>query len=115
MIWGGTAPPAALADKRTYLSSVATFSARMRRAGVDVELSNHPFADYGLPRMEELRADAGHKNPFVIGAPRTQRYMKVIDAMLRGRMAEQEAAEGTGTGTGAGTAEASTDMADGCC
>lgn len=96
MVWGGTNPPAATASKQTYLSSALTFAARMRRAGVDVELSNHGFCDYGLERMELLRgAPAGRANPFVVGTAGAQRFMKVIETMLRGRIAaDQEAVPG---------------------
>ncbi|MEV0306269.1 MBL fold metallo-hydrolase [Nonomuraea fuscirosea] len=86
MLWGGTNPPAAVADKRIYLDSVLAFAATMRKAGVDVELNNHGAADYGLARMEELRAGAA-ANPFVLGRARTQRFMKVMEAMMRGRIA----------------------------
>ncbi|MFC9969303.1 MBL fold metallo-hydrolase [Spirillospora sp. NPDC127200] len=89
MLWGGTNPPAATADKRTQLSSVLSFASRMRRAGVDVELNNHGLSDHGIARMEELRAGAA-ENPFVIGQARAQRFMKVMEAMLRGRIATDQ-------------------------
>lgn len=91
MLWGGTNPPAATADKRVYLSAVLAFAARMRRAGVDVELNNHGLCDHGLERMEELRSrSAGPRNPFVVGRSRAQRFMKVIETMLRGRIASDQ-------------------------
>ena len=85
MLWGGTNPPATVAAKRAYLSSVRTAAAAMRKAGVDVELNGHGGADYGLTRIEQLRAGAT-KNPFIIGPARTQRFMKVMETMLRGRI-----------------------------
>ncbi|MFG2463004.1 MBL fold metallo-hydrolase [Streptomyces sp. NPDC048523] len=109
MTWGGTNPPTATASKETYLSSTLTFASRMRRAGVDVELSNHAFADYGLERLEELRAAPdGRDNPFVIGTSGAQRFMKVMENMLRGRIAlDREAASGTSAASAA-TTEAGT-------
>ena len=100
MLWGGTSLPAAAADKWTYLASVLTFSSRMRRAGVDVELNNHGACDNGLARMEELRSGStGSTNPFVIGEARTQRFMKVMETMVRGRIAsDQEAATASASG-----------------
>jgi metallo-beta-lactamase class B len=93
MLWGGTNPPAATASKETYLSSALTFASRMRRAGVDVELSDHGFCDYGLERMEELRTTPAGSNPFVVGTVGTQRFMKVMKTMVRGRIvADQETA-----------------------
>ena len=92
MLWGGTNPPTATADKRTYVSSVLSFAARMRKAGVDVELNNHGACDQGLARMEELRGGStGSANPFVIGSTRAQRFMKVMETMLRGRIATDQA------------------------
>ncbi|MEV0143716.1 MULTISPECIES: MBL fold metallo-hydrolase [unclassified Nonomuraea] len=114
MLWGGTAPPAATADKRTNLSSVLAFASRMRQAGVDVELNNHGGADNGLARIEELRAGStGAGNPFVIGRARTQRFMKVMETMLRGRIAQDQEAN---TGTPSGAAAASPGQSThGCC
>ncbi|NJP98837.1 MBL fold metallo-hydrolase [Nonomuraea sp. FMUSA5-5] len=91
MLWGGTNPPAATAAKRTNLASVLSFAATMRRAGVDVELNNHGGADYGLTRIEQLRAGTtGGENPFVIGRARTRRFMEVMETMLRGRIAQDQ-------------------------
>ncbi|WP_060886880.1 MBL fold metallo-hydrolase, partial [Streptomyces caniscabiei] len=112
MLWGGTNPPAATTNKETYLSSALTFASRMKRAGVDIELSNHGFADYGLERMEQLRsAPNGRENPFVVGASAAQRFMKIVETMLRGRIAQdQEAA------TPAATTMAATSVhTAGCC
>lgn len=104
MLWGGTNPPAATADKRAYLSSVLAFASAMRRAGVEVELNNHGGADHGLARIEELRAGtAGAGNPFVIGRSRAQRFMKVMEVMVRGRIV-QDQERGTSAGGAAGPA-----------
>ncbi|WP_017595743.1 MBL fold metallo-hydrolase [Nocardiopsis potens] len=90
MLWGGTNPPAAPAELRTYRDSIAAFRRRMHRAGADVELSNHPN-DHGLQRIDELRADPQGPNPFVIGPHRTDRFMRVMDLMIRGRLADARA------------------------
>ncbi|MFI6739289.1 MBL fold metallo-hydrolase [Nonomuraea sp. NPDC050451] len=104
MLWGGTNPPTATKDKRTLLTSVLAFTARMRQTGVDVELNNHGLCDNGLARMEELRSgSSGAANPFVIGAPRAQRFMKVMETMLRGRIAADREAS-TGARSAAGSA-----------
>ncbi|MET7695012.1 MBL fold metallo-hydrolase [Streptomyces sp. NPDC005483] len=93
MLWGGTNPPAATASKETYLSSALAFASRTRRAGVDIELSNHGFADYGLERMERLRsAPDGRENPFIVGTSAAQRFMKIVEIMLRGRIAQDREA-----------------------
>ncbi|MEV8322226.1 MBL fold metallo-hydrolase [Kitasatospora sp. NPDC056731] len=91
MLWGGLNPPSTVEELRTFLASVQAFRGVMRRANVEVELSNHPN-DHGLERAEQLRHQPpGAANPFLLGGPRTQRYMAVIDAMLRGRIADAEA------------------------
>jgi metallo-beta-lactamase class B len=106
MLWGGTNPPTATASKETYLSSILSFASRMKRAGVDVELSDHGFADYGLERMEELRsAPEGSENPFIVGTDGAQRFMKVMENMLRGRIAlDRETATATSVAMAATTA-----------
>ncbi|MEE1801900.1 hypothetical protein PUR57_24955 [Streptomyces sp. JV176] len=58
---------------------------------MDVELPNHPN-DYGLQRAEQLRNRPGGANPFVLGRPRTQRFMAVMDLLVRARIADAEAA-----------------------
>ncbi|MGW7447508.1 hypothetical protein [Kitasatospora sp. NPDC054795] len=95
MLWGGMLPPTGLPELRTHLSSIRSFRARAVRAGVDVELSNHPN-DYGLQRAEELRDHPDGPNPFVLGRPRTERFLAVMDAMARGRIADAEATVGRG-------------------
>ncbi|WP_409474419.1 MBL fold metallo-hydrolase [Streptomyces sp. HC307] len=101
MLWGGTAPPTATASKETYLNSILTFASKMSQAGVDVELSNHAFCDYGLERMTELRADPGiSDNPFVLGTAKTKVFMQVMENMLRGRIALDQ--ESTATTQAAG-------------
>ncbi|WP_030608328.1 MBL fold metallo-hydrolase [Streptomyces sclerotialus] len=87
MMWGGTNPPTTLTELRTYLASLRSFRQHTRRAGADVELSNHPN-DHGLQRAEQLRADPGGPNPFVLGRRRTDRYLAVMESMLRGWVAD---------------------------
>jgi metallo-beta-lactamase class B len=100
MLWGGTNPPGDLANLRTYLSSVESFRRRMRQAGVDVELSNHAFVDHGLERMQQMLDAPAGANPFVIGANGTQRFMSVMDNMVRGRIADTDPAGTSGAAPG---------------
>ncbi|MFF4833141.1 hypothetical protein [Streptomyces sp. NPDC001315] len=108
---GGTNPPTATADKQTYNSSIKDFSARMKGAGVDVELSNHGFCDHGLERMEELRSNPDTTdNPFVVGTSDAQLFMQVMRNMLLGRIAQDQ----EGTTTTATALAASTAQTGGC-
>ncbi|RKS06559.1 metallo-beta-lactamase class B [Nocardiopsis sp. Huas11] len=93
MLWGGIRPPEAVAELRTYLASIHSFRLRMRRAGVDVELANHPIDD-GLARAEQVREDPGGDHPFVLGRRGTDRFMAVMDLMLRGWTADAEDQDG---------------------
>lgn len=95
MLWGGTNPPATLPELHIYRASIRAFRARMRQANVDVELSNHPN-DHGLERAEQLHSHPEGPNPFVLGRHRTDRFMAVMDSMLRGRIADTETTEAQG-------------------
>lgn len=101
MLWGGTKPPTATTAKQTYLNSVISFATAMSSAGVDVELSNHAFADNSLERMAQLRANPNGANPFVLGTAKTQTFMDVMELMMRGRIAQDQ--EGFTTATTAGS------------
>ncbi|GAA2232845.1 MBL fold metallo-hydrolase [Promicromonospora sukumoe] len=84
MLWGGTGLPEPTSGKRDYLRSVTDYAALMRRARVDVELSNHAQTDYGLERLRALRdGTADGQNPFVLGRARAQRFMRVLELMVR--------------------------------
>ncbi|MGW1610053.1 MBL fold metallo-hydrolase [Streptomyces sp. NPDC002285] len=97
MLWGGVNPPGTVPELSVYRASVHSFRKRMRDAKVDVELSNHPN-DHGLQRVEQLRSRPDGVNPFVLGEPRTQRFMVVLDLMLRGRIADADRALSGGVG-----------------
>ncbi|MFG3341351.1 MBL fold metallo-hydrolase [Glycomyces sp. NPDC048151] len=93
MTWGGSNPPANLAGLRTYLASIQSFTAKAQAANVSVEVSAHPFVDYGLERIRQLQNGAA-SNPFVLGEAGIEAYLAVMEAMLNGRIAE---ASGTST------------------
>ncbi|CAL9335534.1 MBL fold metallo-hydrolase [Streptomyces sp. enrichment culture] len=115
MLWGGTGLPTTTADKRTYLSSAQTFSSRMKRAAVDVELSNHAFCDHGLERLEELRsAPDSADNPFVVGTSDTQLFMKVMKDMVNGRLLHDQESSGSAVTTAVAMAATSHTAGCGC-
>ncbi|BBJ37642.1 MBL fold metallo-hydrolase [Streptomyces antimycoticus] len=95
MLWGGLNPPTGVEELRTYRTSIHSFASRMREAKVDVELASHPY-DRGLERAELLRRQPCGPNPFVLGRERTQRFMAVMDLMLRGLIEDAEGTAGTG-------------------
>lgn len=59
------------------------------RAGADAERSDHPN-DHRPQHAEQFRDRPDGPNPFVLGRPRTERFMAVMDAMPRGRIADAE-------------------------
>ncbi|MFJ3406139.1 MBL fold metallo-hydrolase [Promicromonospora sp. NPDC090134] len=84
MLWGGTGLPEPASGKRAYLRSVIDYAALTRRSGVDVELNNHAQTDHGLARLRALRdGTAGTHHPFVLGRPRAQRFLRVLELMVR--------------------------------
>src|SRR5205823_6254089 len=60
-IWGGTGIPADQAARIKYFASIDHFKS-YTDLGVDAELSNHPFVDDSLARMEQLRAHPNGPN-----------------------------------------------------
>ncbi|MFJ3778171.1 MBL fold metallo-hydrolase [Streptomyces sp. NPDC090075] len=116
MLWGGTNPPTATTDKQTYLSSAISFASTMSQAGVDVELNNHPFSDYGLERIAELSSTS---NPFVVGTSGTQLFMQVMEDMLNGRILQDQESSTASTVTTAafttGAAGSATATREGGC
>lgn len=79
-MWGGTNIPRTDEAHRQYMASFDHFETFTRRMGVDVELSNHPFVDGSLARMEQLRRNPDSTNPFVIGAKRYGEYVGILKA-----------------------------------
>lgn len=78
-MWGGTGVPRDPAARTEYVASAAKFGVISEEAGADAELSNHPFVDDSLTRMEQQRAAPGGANPFVIGRGAYSRYAAVIE------------------------------------
>jgi len=73
-LWGGTGllPESNKAD---YLASVDKFSKICGDNHADAEISNHPFVDNGIERLNVIRNICnGVANPFVIGEAAYKRY-----------------------------------------
>jgi metallo-beta-lactamase class B len=69
-LWGGTmiSAPASIANRERYIASVDHFLEFTRKAGVDVEIENHPFVGGQIAKMYLLSEhQQGASNPFVIG------------------------------------------------
>ena len=85
-LWGGTGVTPET-DKPAYLASVKKFSAVCSEYGVDSEISNHPFVDNSLLRLEVIRNICdGVANPFIIGNEAYHRYENMFYDMCRSKM-----------------------------
>jgi metallo-beta-lactamase class B len=77
-MWGGTGVPRDAASREAYIASAAKFDIAAKKAGADIELSNHPFVDDSLNRMAQMRSNPDKANPFVIGRAAYGRYSAII-------------------------------------
>lgn len=67
-MWGGTGAPRALEDRKTQLASCEKFAEIAAKQGVVGELTNHPFVDNTIERLNVLRNIVdGTPHPFIIG------------------------------------------------
>ena len=89
-LWGGTGfnfTPTAAAFK-TYGDSADRFKDIVRRAGVDVFLSNHGNIDDTPTRLSALRnRKPGEPNPYVIGPDAVQSVLTVLSECAKAREA----------------------------
>jgi metallo-beta-lactamase class B len=93
-LYGGTIlTPGPISDEglATYLKSIAHFRAETTRAGVDVELQNHPLMDPIQPKLDRLAARrSGDPNPFVVGAENYRRFLDVMSACTEVNIARRK-------------------------
>lgn len=68
VLWGGTGVPRAMEDRKVLLESCDYFAECALREGVVGEISNHPFADNTIERLNMLRQIVdGVPHPFILG------------------------------------------------
>jgi metallo-beta-lactamase class B len=64
-----------------YGKSVPHFEEETKKAGVEVELQNHPLMDPIQPKLDQLKTrKPGGPNPFVVGRDEYQKFLQVIAA-----------------------------------
>lgn len=86
-LWGGTGIPAKRERQEQYLQSWYRFAKLTEEYGVDGEISNHPFVDMMLPRLEIVRNIVdGVPNPFVLGKRNYKYYEKSFCSMCVKKM-----------------------------
>jgi len=91
-MWGGMGFPRDMASLGQYVDSADKFTRISAESGVDVILSNHPFVDESLERMNSLRENPDAANPFVVGEEIALRYSKLVAECARAEVARREIA-----------------------
>lgn len=77
-VWGGTALPRSLEETETYLQSLNYFEFVTDLAGVDAEISIHPFVNNLLEKINAIQTmKPGDPNPVVIGKEAFKQYLDV--------------------------------------
>lgn len=67
-MWGGTAVSPNIETAITYLKSLDYFMEECEKEGVETLLTNHPYIEHGVQRMEVCRNRYDHEpNPFIMG------------------------------------------------
>jgi metallo-beta-lactamase class B len=92
-MWGGMGFPRDFASLLQYVESADKFTSVSTEYGVDVMLSNHPFVDESLKRMNSLVENPDIDNPFVIGEEAAERYAKLVAECARAEVARREVAD----------------------
>jgi metallo-beta-lactamase class B len=92
-MWGGMGFPRDFASLLQYVESADKFTSVSTESGVDVTLSNHPFVDESLKRMNSLVENPDIDNPFVIGKDAAERYSKLVTECARAEVARREVAD----------------------
>jgi metallo-beta-lactamase class B len=89
-VYGGLGTPASEEDKKIHIAQLARYMQIAKAAGVDVLLSTHQTQDQAIWKLEELRLrHPGDPNPYVIGADRYQRYLRLQQACTEYAAAQQ--------------------------
>lgn len=88
-LWGGTGVPGRLERQEVYLKSCDEFAALTEKLGVDGEITNHPFVDLTLMRLDIVRSIVdGVPNPFVLGKDNYKYYENMFRNRCLSKMEE---------------------------
>lgn len=93
-IYGGTILlPGGISDEglQTYLKSIAHWKNETSKAGVDVELQNHPLMDGMTRKLAQLKTrKPGEPHPFVVGTRAYQTFFDVMAACINVNVARRK-------------------------
>lgn len=88
-LWGGTGVPGLPSKQQLYLESCDKFAKLTEELGVDGELTNHPYIDMTVERLEVIRNIVeGVPNPFVLGKEGYKYYEQMFRNMCLRKMEE---------------------------
>lgn len=78
--YGNTNVIGSLADMKVYRETIAHFLTYTNKFGVDVIISNHPFVDRSIPKMDSIRNNIDRDgNPFIIGTEKVRIFINLLD------------------------------------
>jgi metallo-beta-lactamase class B len=73
-----------------YLNAIAHFRVEAEKAGVEVELQNHPLMDDFAGRLTQIRVrKPGEANPFVVGRDSYPKFLDVMSECMRAQIARR--------------------------
>ena len=73
-----------------YLTAIAHFRAESVKAGVEVEMQNHPLMDDFTGRLAQLQArKPGGANPFIVGRENYPAFLDVMAECMRAQIAKR--------------------------
>jgi hypothetical protein len=80
------------ANVEQTIAGIAHFAEATARAGVDVELQNHPLFDDMWSKVAALdaRAQNGGRHPFVVGRDGYRNFMTVMSECFKAELARRE-------------------------
>lgn len=88
--WGGTGFPRDYQGVLDYVESSTAFKNLAVNRGADIELSNHPFVDDSLRRMDAMSANPDAPNPFIIGTQKLDDYFSILTECALATAARRE-------------------------
>ena len=72
-----------------YLTGIAHFREEAVKAGVEVEMQNHPLMDDFTGRLKQIGAKGGATNPFIVGRQNYPVFLDVMAECMRAQIARR--------------------------
>ena len=98
-LYGGTIlGAAAISDVglQQYIKSIAHFKEATKKAGVDVEIQNHPLYDGFLEKLKMVQMrKKGEPNPFVVGQANYQKFLDVMSVCMQANIDRRKDSKGS--------------------